>query len=210
TTTATAAAATPTPAATPAPTARRRLPRLPHLRLAIRPATTAANTTAAAITAAVSTTIRGVGTGGAISSPTTTGTTWSRRTTRELTAAWRRGGPGSTFLHMPITSGDEYIQSLRGRKLRVFLFGERVEEPVDHPMIRPSINAVAETYELARREPEIATAQSSLTQLRVNRFLHVTESVDDVVAQNRMQRRLGQLTGTCFQRCVGMDALNSL
>jgi 4-hydroxybutyryl-CoA dehydratase/vinylacetyl-CoA-Delta-isomerase len=25
-----------------------------------------------------------------------------------------------------------------------------------------------------------------------------------------MQRRLGQLTGTCFQRCVGMDALNSL
>ncbi len=28
--------------------------------------------------------------------------------------------------------------------------------------------------------------------------------------QNKMQRRLGQLTGTCFQRCVGMDALNSL
>ena len=25
--------------------------------------------------------------------------------------------------------------------------------------------------------------------------------------QNKMQRRLGQLTGTCFQRCVGMDAL---
>ena len=28
--------------------------------------------------------------------------------------------------------------------------------------------------------------------------------------QNRMQRKLGQLTGTCFQRCVGMDAINSL
>ena len=25
-----------------------------------------------------------------------------------------------------------------------------------------------------------------------------------------MQRKLGQLTGTCFQRCVGMDAFNSL
>jgi 4-hydroxybutyryl-CoA dehydratase/vinylacetyl-CoA-Delta-isomerase len=25
-----------------------------------------------------------------------------------------------------------------------------------------------------------------------------------------MQRRLGQLTGTCFQRCVGMDAVNSV
>ena len=28
--------------------------------------------------------------------------------------------------------------------------------------------------------------------------------------QNRMQRKLGQNTGTCFQRCVGMDALNAL
>jgi 4-hydroxybutyryl-CoA dehydratase/vinylacetyl-CoA-Delta-isomerase len=28
--------------------------------------------------------------------------------------------------------------------------------------------------------------------------------------QNKMQRRLGQLTGTCFQRCVGMDAINAL
>jgi hypothetical protein len=33
---------------------------------------------------------------------------------------------------------------------------------------------------------------------------------EDLVLQNKMQRRLGQLTGTCFQRCVGMDALNSL
>ncbi|MGE5123496.1 MAG: 4-hydroxyphenylacetate 3-hydroxylase C-terminal domain-containing protein, partial [Acidobacteriaceae bacterium] len=44
----------------------------------------------------------------------------------------------------------------------------------------------------------------------VNRFLHVAISAEDVVMQNRMQRRLGQLTGTCFQRCVGMDALNAL
>jgi 4-hydroxybutyryl-CoA dehydratase/vinylacetyl-CoA-Delta-isomerase len=111
---------------------------------------------------------------------------------------------------MPIRTADEYIASLRGRDLRVFLFGERIEEPVDHPIIRPSIEAVAETYRLAERDPELATAVSSITGSRVNRFLHVTESVDDVVMQNRMQRRLGQLTGTCFQRCVGMDALNAL
>jgi aromatic ring hydroxylase len=62
-----------------------------------------------------------------------------------------------------IESGDDYIASLRGRNLRVFLFGELVDEPVDHPMIRPSINAVAETYDLALREPEVATVESSLT-----------------------------------------------
>jgi 4-hydroxybutyryl-CoA dehydratase / vinylacetyl-CoA-Delta-isomerase len=111
---------------------------------------------------------------------------------------------------MPIANGAEYIESLRGRNIKVYLFGELIGEPVDHPMIRPSINAVAETYDIANSEPEIATSRSSLTGLKVNRFLHVAESAEDLVNQNRMQRKLGQKTGTCFQRCVGMDAINSL
>lgn len=111
---------------------------------------------------------------------------------------------------MPIKNGAEYVESLRGRKLKIYLFGELVKEPVDHPMIRPSINAVAETYDLAVEEPTLASATSSLTGINVNRFLHIAESAQDLVDQNRMQRKLGQLTGTCFQRCVGMDALNSL
>ncbi len=109
-----------------------------------------------------------------------------------------------------IVSGEDYINSLRGRSLRVFLFGELVDEPVDHPLIRPSINAVAETYDLAVREPEVATVESTLIDGRVNRFLHIVQSPEDLVAQNMMQRKLGQNTGTCFQRCVGMDAFNSL
>jgi len=110
----------------------------------------------------------------------------------------------------PIRTGEEYIESLRGRNLTVYLFGERLDEPVDHPIVRPSINAVAETYDLAVRNPELASAMSSLTGERVNRFLHIAGSAEDLVRQNKMQRRLGQLTGTCFQRCVGMDAMNAL
>jgi 4-hydroxybutyryl-CoA dehydratase/vinylacetyl-CoA-Delta-isomerase len=109
----------------------------------------------------------------------------------------------------PIRTGDDYIESLRDRNLSVFLMGEKVPEPVDHPVIRPSINALAATYDLAVDDPALASASSALIDEPVNRFLHVTESADDVVAQNKMQRRLGQLTGTCFQRCVGMDAINS-
>src|SRR5690348_12523804 len=111
---------------------------------------------------------------------------------------------------MPIRTGAEYINSLRGRNLKVYLFGELVKEPVDHPIIRPSIYAVAETYDLAVREEELATAKSSLTGQKINRFLHIAQSPEDLVNQNKMQRKLGQNTGTCFQRCVGMDALNSL
>jgi 4-hydroxybutyryl-CoA dehydratase/vinylacetyl-CoA-Delta-isomerase len=109
----------------------------------------------------------------------------------------------------PIRTSADYIQSLRGRNLEVWLLGEQVTEPVDHPIIRPSINAIAASYDLALHEPELATEESDLIGESVNRFLHITGSADDVVAQNRMQRRLGQLTGTCFQRCVGMDAINA-
>ncbi|MBK7975883.1 MAG: 4-hydroxybutyryl-CoA dehydratase [Deltaproteobacteria bacterium] len=119
--------------------------------------------------------------------------------------ASRPGTPGH-----PIRTHADYLASLRGRNLRVFALGERLAEPVDHPLVRPSVQAVAATYELAVTDPALATARSSLTGLSVNRFLHVTESREDVVAQNKMQRRLGQLTGTCFQRCVGMDAINAL
>ncbi len=109
-----------------------------------------------------------------------------------------------------INTSEQYLHSLRGRKLNVYLMGERVDEPVDHPMIRPSVNAMAMTYLLAEQDPQLATARSPLAPERVNRFLHVAHSAEDVVQQNLMQRRLGQLTGTCFQRCVGMDALNAL
>jgi len=128
--------------------------------------------------------------------------------------AYTRGVTGTSSTNPsaggPIRSGAEYIESLRGRNLEVYLLGERVVEPVDHPVIRPSINAVAETYELALREPELGSVISPFTGDRVSRFLHVARSTDDLVRQNKMQRRLGQLTGTCFQRCVGMDALNAL
>ncbi len=111
---------------------------------------------------------------------------------------------------MSIQSGAEYIDSLRGRDLAVWILGEKISETVDHPVIRPSINAVAETYDYAIENPDLAIVDNALAAGRVNRFLHVAMSKNDVVAQNKMQRELGRRTGTCFQRCVGMDAINSL
>ncbi|MEE2744767.1 MAG: 4-hydroxyphenylacetate 3-hydroxylase N-terminal domain-containing protein [Bdellovibrionota bacterium] len=109
-----------------------------------------------------------------------------------------------------ITNGEEYLESLRGRNLLVYLFGEKIDNPVDHPIIRPSANALAKTYDLAVSNPDLASVISPFTGERVSRFLHICTSANDLVLQNKMQRKLGQLTGTCFQRCVGMDAFNSL
>ncbi len=109
-----------------------------------------------------------------------------------------------------IRSAEDYFDSLRGRPMAVYLMGERIDEPVDHPLIRPSMNAVAETYRLAMENEEVATAPSALAGRRINRFLHIPESPQDLVLKAEMQRELGRRTGTCFQRCVGMDAVGAL
>ena len=69
-----------------------------------------------------------------------------------------------------IVTGADYIESLRGRNLKVWFLGERVAEPVDHPVIRPSINAVARTYDLAVECPDLATAWESSSDARTFTF----------------------------------------
>ena len=109
-------------------------------------------------------------------------------------------------------TAEEYLESLRRLRRKVYLFGERLADPVDHPFLRPSLRAVAATYALAH-EPEhaaVMTATSHLSGRRVNRFTHIHRSADDLVTKSKMGRMLGAHTGCCFQRCVGMDALNAL
>ena len=43
---------------------------------------------------------------------------------------------------------DQYIESLRKLNLNLYMFGKKVENPVDDPVIRPSLNSFAATYEL--------------------------------------------------------------
>jgi 4-hydroxybutyryl-CoA dehydratase / vinylacetyl-CoA-Delta-isomerase len=113
---------------------------------------------------------------------------------------------------MALKTAQQYIDSLREMKSDVWLFGEKVENFVDHPVIRPSINAIAMTYKAAH-EPEwedLATTTSSLTGEKINRFTSLFMSCEDMVKKVKMQRMLGQRTGCCFQRCVGMDAVNAV
>ncbi|MBC7107122.1 MAG: 4-hydroxyphenylacetate 3-hydroxylase family protein [Firmicutes bacterium] len=113
---------------------------------------------------------------------------------------------------MALKTPADYLESLRRLKTTVYLFGERITDPVDHPIIRPSVNSVAKTYELAldERHRDLMTATSNLTGETVNRYTHLHQSTDDLVRKVKMLRLLGQKTASCFQRCVGMDALNAV
>ncbi len=112
---------------------------------------------------------------------------------------------------MAMMTGAEYIESLRKLNTRVYMFGEKIENWVDHPMIRPSINCVAVTYDLAQdpQYEDLMTATSNLTGKKINRFANIHQSTEDLKKKVKMQRLCGQKTASCFQRCVGMDAFNA-
>lgn len=113
---------------------------------------------------------------------------------------------------MALMTKEQYIESLRKLNLKVYVMGELIENPVDHPMIRPSLNSVAMTYELAQHDEykDLMTATSQITGETVNRFCHIHTSTEDLKNKVKMQRLLGQKTASCFQRCVGMDAFNAV
>ena len=113
---------------------------------------------------------------------------------------------------MALMTGEAYIESIRKLNMQVYMFGKKVENPVDDPILRPSLNSVRMTYDLAQKPEyqDLMTAVSSLTGERVNRFTHIHQSAEDLVKKVKMQRLLGQQTAACFQRCVGMDAFNAV
>jgi len=109
-------------------------------------------------------------------------------------------------------TAQEYIDSIRKMNYEVYLFGKRIDNVVDNPIIRPSLNCIATTYEAAEnpQHEHIMTVTSHLTGKKINRFTHIHQSVEDLVNKSKMGRGLGAQTGSCFQRCVGMDAMNAL
>ena len=112
---------------------------------------------------------------------------------------------------MALMTGEEYIESIRKLNMEIYMFGKRVENPVDDPILRPSLNSVRMTYDLAQMPEyeDIMTAVSPETGKRINRFTHIHRSTEDLIKKVKMQRLLGQQTAACFQRCVGMDAFNA-
>src|SRR5512146_109786 len=107
-------------------------------------------------------------------------------------------------------TGAQYLESLGRRKPRIFYKGTRLDTPYQHPALAPHLRTAAATYELASRKPEVMTATSNLTGERISRFTHLFWSVDDLLKKAAMLRFVGQETGTCFQRCVGLDAINAI
>ncbi|TFG61005.1 MAG: 4-hydroxybutyryl-CoA dehydratase [Nitrospirales bacterium] len=112
---------------------------------------------------------------------------------------------------MALKDGNAYRESLKVMKTVVYAFGERIENFVDHPLFRPHINAASLTYDLAHdpAAEDLVATTSHLNGQRISRFTHIHQSTDDLVKKVKMLRMIAGKTGSCFQRCVGFDAMNA-
>ena len=113
---------------------------------------------------------------------------------------------------MKIRNGAEYIESLRKIHPKIYYKGKRITDVTRHPATAPYVRCAAMTYALAANEQykDLATATSHLTGNTISRFTHVHQSVEDLIKKIKLLRVLGQKTGSCFQRCVGLDGINAV
>jgi len=113
---------------------------------------------------------------------------------------------------MGLKTKAEYVESLREMRPTVYMFGERVKDVVGNPRLRAGIESTGMTYELAEMEEhrELIVARSPLINEPVNRFNLPPASIADLVARVKINRLLGNLVGTCHQRCTGLDCLCAL
>ena len=111
-----------------------------------------------------------------------------------------------------IKTKEDYVNSLKELHSNVYYRGKHIDDVTTHPAFIPHINSAAKTYEMALMPEfeDLLTATSHLTGKKINRFTHIHQSVDDLIKKVQMLRLIGHETGSCFQRCVGFDALNAL
>jgi len=111
---------------------------------------------------------------------------------------------------MAIKTQEQYLESIRKTKPKVFLGGKRIDNILDDPNLKVTINVFAKTYAMAR-EPgyeDIFTATSHLTGEKISRWDHVPHSIDDLEKRRQMNVIMAQKTGACSARCVGTGVMH--
>ncbi|MEZ5530729.1 MAG: 4-hydroxyphenylacetate 3-hydroxylase N-terminal domain-containing protein [Porticoccaceae bacterium] len=110
-----------------------------------------------------------------------------------------------------LMNAEEYRESLRRYRPRVFVDGRRVDSVVDEPSLAPGITAVGISYDYARKiqHAELMTATQRTSGKLVNRMLHINDGSSDLLAKLEAVRLVCAESG-CAQRYLSHDALNGL
>jgi len=113
---------------------------------------------------------------------------------------------------MALKTPEQFEESLKSLKPRVFMNGQRVDNVLENPNTRTVVEANKASYEWALdpATSHIMTAYSPLIEDTVNRYTYVSRSVDDLVKKAEAGTFTSETLGTCIYRCVGYDCFHSL
>ena len=113
---------------------------------------------------------------------------------------------------MALMTPEQFEESLKSLKPRVFMNGKRVENILENRNTRTVVEANKASYKWALdpRYKSIMTCYSPLINDIVNRYTHVSASTDDLVKKAEAGTFTAEKLGTCIYRCVGYDAFHSL
>jgi aromatic ring hydroxylase len=105
---------------------------------------------------------------------------------------------------------EQYHEKLFSMRKNIYIGGEVVGR--DDPRLRPGINVLDVTFDLAQ-DPEwkgVATAISTVTGEEINRWAHLPQDTNDLLQKQKLIRLGARRVGGCIQRCMGHDAINAL
>jgi len=113
---------------------------------------------------------------------------------------------------MALMTPEQFEESLKNVKPRVFMNGKRIENVLENKNTRTVVEANKASYEWALdpRYKDIMTCYSPLIDDVVNRYTYVSASNEDLVKKANAGTFTAEMLGTCIYRCVGYDSFHSL
>jgi len=113
---------------------------------------------------------------------------------------------------MALMTPEQFEVSLKELNPRVFMNGKKVDNILENKNTRTVIeaNKASYTWAMDPKYKDIMSCHSPLIDDVVNRYTHVSSSIDDLVKKAEAGTFTAEMLGTCIYRCVGYDAFHSL
>jgi len=113
---------------------------------------------------------------------------------------------------MALMTPQQFEESLKGLKPRVFMNGERIASVLTNRNTRTAVEANKASYgwALDPRYQDLMTCHSPLIGETVNRYTYVSASVEDLINKAEVGTFTAEMLGTCIYRCVGYDSFHAL
>ena len=107
-------------------------------------------------------------------------------------------------------NSEEFVERLKSMRPNCHMHGELMQR--DDPRMMTSMKDIRLSFDLVDdpKYKDLLVTTSHIPGKPINRFTHIHQSVDDLLKKQLMTRKLCHLSGTCIQRCMGIDMMNAL